>query len=95
MNIAKDINNDELPKQMFKDGILLDNENLQEEFSNFFNTQIQNLVSTTQIDEEVFNGSAKVQSREINFMTEINILKAVGLIKLKTLKAMTESHRES
>ena len=80
VNIAKDINNDDMPKMMYNNGVMINQENHQEEFADFFETKIRSLVTNTHIDPGVYNGINKLHSQEKNFMTEDNIMKAVKSI---------------
>ena len=65
VRIAKDLNSEDLPKSMFKNGHLLDTEDLAEEFANHFEDKISSLMSHVVIDQLVYNGERKLHCNEI------------------------------
>ena len=62
VNIAKDINNVDLPVSMFTDGIQLANEDLKNHFADYFENKILTLSSTVVINEAVYNGIGKIMN---------------------------------
>ena len=86
VNIAKDINCDEIPAKMFKANVEISKDELPEAFAEHFESKITNLLMNIAIDPQVCNGSRKLTGNEFNFMTSGNILKAVQPIKLKNLE---------
>ena len=80
---AKDINTDELPDQMNINGKQIPNQDLADEFAQMFENKINNLVSEISIDQNVYNGSRKINEQDKNFMTRENIRNAISTLKLK------------
>ena len=76
-------NIDELPDQMYQDGIQIPNEDLAEKFACMFEKKILDTASTTSIDNNVYNGSKKINEQNKNFMSEVNIRKSILSLKLK------------
>ena len=64
VSFARDINSDDLPDQMYLNGIPLANENLSEEFAKMFEEKIDDIAKTTSINNEVYNGSRKITENE-------------------------------
>ena len=56
-------------------------------FADFFENKISNLLANVVIDPGVYNGTRKLQlSQNTNFMTSTNIRKAIKSIKMKNAK---------
>ena len=85
VSIAKDINSNEIPKEMFIEGNRVCVDEVAESFATHFEDKISRLTSEIRIDQNVFNGTRTILDHEAenNFMTIENIRKAVLSIKLK------------
>ena len=83
INIAKDINSNEIPVRMFEGGVEVEIDQLSDRFAEHFQQKIKNLSANIEINEHVYNGVSKFTTGDKNFMTSENILKAVQSIKLK------------
>ena len=83
VKLAKNINIQQLPRKMFKDGSLLKEENLPDEFAEFFKSKVENIVKEQTVNDSVFNGTQKIISTELNFMKESDVLKAMNTLKIK------------
>ena len=68
---------------MTKDGALIDSENLSDAFAEFFDNKVKSIVETCRVNDNVYNGSQKVNGLESNFMTARNVLDALRSIKIK------------
>ena len=53
------------------------NEDLAEFFANMFEKKIEDIVATTAVDNDVYNGTNKIKEQNKNFMSEANIRKAI------------------
>ena len=83
VKISKDMNTNEIPKVMYKDGILIKQENIPDAFANFFKDKVQNIVNTTEIDPDVYNGKRKLNTPNKNFMTKEEVFLAIKSLKTK------------
>ena len=83
VNVAKDINLNDLPAKMYEDGNIIEQEELQYGFADFFERKIINLTGQAIINNYVYNGINKLTLIKTNFMTHENILKTEKLIKMK------------
>jgi hypothetical protein len=83
VNIAKDVNNNNLPGVMFKSNEIINGDNLAEEFASYFNTKVLNISSETLPSDTVYNGKRKVVTEELNFMTELDIKECILSLKIK------------
>ena len=80
---AKDINPNQLPREMRMDGNIVKSEDLSDCFANFFDNKVKRIVETCKVDNNVYNGKRKVTCNNGNFMTPDNIIKALKSIKIK------------
>ena len=83
VKIAKDLNTDELPDKMNQNGTPIDNDELAEQFAAMFEKKITDIVSETEINDNVYNGTRKLNEQDKNFMTDVNIINAIKSLKLK------------
>ena len=81
VKIANDQNIEYIPDQMKQNGSIIPNENLAEEFACMFEKKIKDIVSTTTIDDAVYNGVRKVTVQDLNFMSVNNIREAILSLK--------------
>ena len=83
VKIAKNLNIEELPDQMNLHGVPISNEVLAEEFANMFEKKIEDIVQSTKINNEVYNGTRKIFVDNKNFMSIENIKNAILSLKHK------------
>ena len=57
-------------------------------FASFFKTKITNIVNESQINNNVYNGTRKVNVNDENFMNETNVKDAIVSIKIKNCEVM-------
>ena len=71
VRIAKDINSNEIPKEMLNEGIWIEVEDVAECFATHFEDKINRLSRETRINPNVFNGTRTIFGQEVanNFMT--------------------------
>ena len=55
VRIAKDLNIEPIPKTMFSNNIEIQRTNLPDSFACFFNNKVNNIVESTNIDNNVYN----------------------------------------
>ena len=73
----------DLPDQMNLNGLPIANEDLAEEFVGMMEKKIADIVQSTAIDAEVYNGTRKITDNNKNFMSIENIRNAIQSLKLK------------
>ena len=83
VKIAKDINISPIPTNMQYDGNTIKIEELPDAFSKHFKDKVDNIISKNNLNGNVYNGSNKIQSNNINFMEQSNVVKAILSIKIK------------
>ena len=83
VNRAKDMNSNELPSVMVKGDDVVESEDLAEMFAEMFQTKVLTLASNAKIGPNVYNGMQKIQVEEKNFMSELEIRRAILSIKVK------------
>ena len=83
VNIAKDTNTDDLPPKMFLNNVYITNEQLPDVFAEFFDSKIENIIRDVKVENNVYNGKKMVQSSDVNFMCENDIIEAVMHLKIK------------
>ena len=59
--MAKDTNTNELPNTMYQHGTQIEKEVLAKKFACFFDKKIRDLLEDVTINEDVYNGTLKVQ----------------------------------
>ena len=80
---AKGLNIAQLPETLTFNSIVIQNENLPDTFADFFSNKVKNIVNECNIDENVYNGTRKIDATNENFMTPSNIVKAIKSLKIK------------
>ena len=80
---AKDLNTPRLPNVMFLNNIEVNPDDLPDTFASHFKEKIQRIVNDQVIDAHVFNGTQKVNTNNVNFMSESEILLAIKSLKPK------------
>ena len=83
VNIAKDINIPKLPEQMYLNDIPIGKNTLPDIFAESFVAKVNTIVDQQSISDNVYHGTRKIVSTPTDFMTELEILKAVKSMKLK------------
>ena len=68
---------------MFKDNINIKNEDLPDEFANFFKSKVDNIVNAQIIKNDVFNGTQKLTPTDLDFMQESDVETAINSLKNK------------
>ena len=71
--MAKDINQNEIPKIIRKAGVEINPGNVSESFAEFFDKKVKSIVSSCTIDENVYNGRRIIpNSNNKNFVNYDN-----------------------
>ena len=83
VKVAKDINVQQIPSAMYRNGILIEPQNLPDEFASFFKDKVQNVVNNLVIDDNVYNGTRKINAENEDFMTENDVLIVMENLKTK------------
>ena len=83
VNLAKDINPNNIPKNMTNNDVDIDPEDLSNAFAGYFDSKVKSIVETCRIDDGVYNGIRRVHSINSNFMSTKNIHDALKSIKIK------------
>ncbi len=83
VGIAKNLNQEELPETMYHNGNKINNDELAEKFSEFFERKIENLTSNAIINAQVYNGTNKINVNDLNFMSSDKVLEAMKDLKIK------------
>ena len=83
VRLAKNVNIQQLPQKMFKDNINIKNEDLPDEFANFFKSKVDNIVNAQIIKNDVFNGTQKLTPTDLDFMQESDVETAINSLKNK------------
>ena len=80
---AKDLNCKKIPDRMTLENIPIDKSDLPDAFANFFKNKINDIVNQSSINPNVYNGTRKINARDVDFMNENDVLDAVYSLKLK------------
>ena len=83
VKIAKDLNIQKIPEKMKLNGADVDNVDIPDKFASFFKDKITNFVNESRIDNNVYNGTRKVNEPDVNFMSEVHVKEAIMSIKTK------------
>ena len=83
VKIAKDLNINKLPDNMFLNVDPIPASELPDKFAEFFKNKIDSIVQGSILNPNVYNGTRKLFVLNDDFMTEKNILDAVMSLKLK------------
>ena len=83
VKIAKDLNVESLPKTLFEEGAEIQTDQVAERFANFFDTKIKNIINSTGVDDEVYNGSTKAKSEAKFFMDPLSVKECMQSLKVK------------
>ena len=88
MKTAKDINPDNLPKSMYGNGMLINQDDCADVFASFFDNKIRSIVEQVNIDENVYNGTRKVFSQEEMFMDPPSVKQCMLTLKSKNTEGV-------
>jgi hypothetical protein len=83
VKIVNDKNIEPIQRVMFKNSIEVDNESLPDQFAEFFDSKIKNIVNTVTVNREVYNVHRLVNGGVSMFMDTEAIISVVGSMKLK------------
>ena len=83
VNLAKDINPNQIPSMMQVNGHPIHPAELSETFACFFDEKVKSIVESGKVDNDVYNGKRKVHSTDKNFMTIENVNRAIKSVKIK------------
>ena len=68
VKIAKDLNIEPIPTNMYGEGELLTHADMPDHFASFFNKKVIDIMNTTVIDNEIYNGVKRVEASDMMFM---------------------------
>ena len=80
---AKGLNVTQLPETLTLNSLTIPNDNLPDSFADFFSNKVKNIVNECNIDQNVYNGTRKINATSENFMTPTNVVKAIKSLKVK------------
>ncbi len=83
VNIAKDVNYNQLPKTLFANNVMIVESKTADAFASHFDSKIRDIVSETIIEADVYNGTRKVFSGVNNFMCKHHIMECLLSLKCK------------
>ena len=83
VKIAKDLNIEPIPTNMYGEGELLTHADMPDHFASFFNKKVIDIMSATVIDNEIYNGEKKVESSDLMFMDKGAIKECILSLKVK------------
>ena len=83
VKIAHDKNIEPIPRVMFKNNNEVDYDSLPDEFAEFFDSKVKNIVNSVTVNSEVYNGQKLVNSGVSMFMDTKAIISVVGTMKVK------------
>ena len=80
---AKDQNISQIPDNLTLNNVPICSTKIADIFANFFDEKVKRIINECSLDENVYNGSQKVNSICQNFMTPDNIIVAIKSLKSK------------
>ena len=83
VRIAHDKNIEPIPRVMFKNNNEVNYDSLPDEFAEFFDSKVKNIVNSVTVNSEVYNGQKLVNSGDSMFMDTDAIISVVGTMKVK------------
>ena len=83
VNIAKDMNPPKLPDVFIINDEPIPKNNVPDSFAEFFNNKVKLLANEAKINQNTYNGKAKVITTDENFMTYDAIMECLKSIKIK------------
>ena len=81
--MAKDLNVNSIPEEMYHNNIKISQTNLTDEFGAFFTSKVNSIVSSVQLNPHVYNGRQKVNECNSFFMSSADIRNCISSIKTK------------
>ena len=83
VKIAKDINISKMPSNMTLNNIKINPFDLPDSFATHFAQKTQAIVNNQVVNDNVFNGTKKVECPNIDFMQEVDVIKAIKSLNPK------------
>ena len=83
VKIAKNTNVSSIPISMYLNGQLISEQEIPDAFASFFYEKIKNIVTLTEIDQTVYNGTNKLHAANENFMSEMELIAAINSLAFK------------
>ena len=83
VKVAKDINIPKLPNNMTLNNSKIDRNDLPDAFADFFKLKTQTIVNDQAINDNVFNGTKKVDCPNSHFMKEDDVINAIKSLNSK------------
>ena len=83
VRIARDVNSTTLPNQLFLNNEAVNSKELPDIFAGFFDGRVRDVISKTDLDENVYNGRKLVNTANTMFMDAESIRKCMMTLKPK------------
>ena len=83
VKLAKNQGTSQIPNVMTLDGNEVSGHDISNCFANFFEKKVGDIVGSTKVDENVYNGKKRIEAQCEMFMTGLNISECVKKIKIK------------
>ena len=83
VKIAKNTNVSSIPISVYLNGQLISEQEIPDAFALFFYEKIKNIVTLTEIDQTVYNGTNKLHAANENFMSEMELIAAINSLAFK------------
>ena len=83
VKLAKDINIPKLPNNMTLNDNKIDRNDLPDAFADFFKLKTQTIINNQAINDNVFNGTKKVDCQNSHFMKEVDVINAIKSLNSK------------
>ena len=83
VSVAKDVNYNQLPKTLFTNNVKISEGKTADAFASHFDKKIRDIVDSTIVEEDVYNGTMKVNSETKNFMRRHHIMECLLSLKCK------------
>ena len=79
---AKNVNVTNLPKTMFLQNEKIHAEQVPDQFANYFDVKIRNILENVSIDDEVYNGTKKIEVNNNHFMDRVAVKACIQSLKI-------------
>ena len=79
----KNLGTSQIPNVMTLDGNEVSGHDISNCFANFFEKKVGDIVGSTKVDENVYNGKKRIEAQCEMFMTGLSISECVKKIKIK------------
>ena len=83
VNLAKDINPNQIQNNMHYKRRKIQPAELSETYACFFDEKVKAIVESCKVNNDIYNGKRKVRTTDENFMTIENVSRAIKSIKIK------------